>query len=159
MEIRKWKITAITKEMSCLRERFKDLSISSKSEAICSNLSIDYCRHLRERLEIWSEFSSVFIFFVHSPHISDTTLTVTKQPETGFGLWYGHHRVSERKNSILAICSLSKYTWEIILYIVLTGKRRWGPDIWPETAFQVKNIVDMMTKIWAIEAYFIFGER
>ncbi len=40
--------------------------------------------------------------------------------------------------------SLCKYIWEVILFMVLIGKVRLGPDIWPETPDHAKIIEDMM---------------
>ena len=41
---------------------------------------------------------------------------------------------------IPAACSLCKYTWEVVTYLILTGKGRPGPDIWPETPDQAESI-------------------
>ena len=37
--------------------------------------------------------------------------------------------------------------------MVLTGKRRPGLDIWPETPEQAKSIEDMIRSIWGKEAH------
>ena len=48
---------------------------------------------------------------------------------------------------ISAARSLCKYTWEVVACMVLTGKGRPGPDIWPETPKQGKSTEDMMRSI------------
>ena len=54
---------------------------------------------------------------------------------------------------ILTVRSLCGYTWEVVGYIVLTSKGRWGPDIWPETSQQAESTKNMMRSIWGKEAY------
>lgn len=46
-----------------------------------------------------------------------------------------------------------KYIWEVILYMIVMGQGRLGPDIWLETADQVKGIKDMIKTVWAEKVY------
>lgn len=38
-----------------------------------------------------------------------------------------------------------------MLYMVLTGKRRLGPDIWPKTPQQAKSTKNMIGAMWNME--------
>ena len=48
--------------------------------------------------------------------------------------------------------SLCEYTWEVVACIVITGKGRSGPDIWPETLNQGIGTEDMILITWYKEA-------
>ena len=48
--------------------------------------------------------------------------------------------------------SLCEYTWEVIAYMVITGKRHSGPDIWLETPNQGIGTEDMILTIRYKEA-------
>ncbi len=67
--------------------------------------------------------------FTNASDIPDVTLLPTKASAMGHPLWrrYRHH--SGIKDSTPAAYSLCKYTWEIVICMVLTGERRLGPDI------------------------------
>lgn len=107
--IRKQKNTTIAKEPSHLREGFEDLLAMLKSQVTFSALSIDCCHHLRDGLEIRSEFTLTSTFFANGPNIPYITSATTETLETCFALWCGHCRRSEIKDSTLAVHSLSKY--------------------------------------------------
>lgn len=47
--------------------------------------------------------------------------------------WRRHCRRLKIQDLIFAGYSLCKYTWEVVIYMVLTDKERLGSDIWPET--------------------------
>lgn len=145
----------IAKQISCLKKDFKDLLVVPKSQTISFALSINYCHHLKKRLEKRLESISVFISFINDSDIFDITLAIIKPPETGFTLLHRHCHYSRIKDFISAICSLSEYIWEVILYMVLTSKEYLGPDIWLEVVDQAKNIEDIIKRIWAIEANYL----
>lgn len=44
--------------------------------------------------------------------------------------------------------NLYKYTWEILVYMVITAKKQKGPDIWPETLNMYINTKNMIITIW-----------
>lgn len=46
-----------------------------------------------------------------------------------------------------------KYTWEVILCIVLIDDEYLGPDIWPEILNYAKGTKEIMRTIWAEEAH------
>ncbi len=50
-----------------------------------------------------------------------------------------------------AICNLCEYTWEVVVYIVLTGKGRLESNIWPETPQQAESMESMMRTTWNTE--------
>lgn len=52
-----------------------------------------------------------------------------------------------------ATCSFCEYTWEVIAYMIITGKGYTRPDIWPKTLEQAKNTEDMMRTIWSKEIH------
>ncbi len=50
----------------------------------------------------------------------------------GYSLWCGYSRCIRIKDSTPTAHSLCKYTWKVVVCMVLTGKRCLEPDIWPE---------------------------
>lgn len=48
------------------------------------------------------------------------------------------------KNFLLKQVSLYKYTWEVFVYMVITGKGYLGPNIWPKTSNQDTGSKDMI---------------
>lgn len=54
----------------------------------------------------------------------------------------------------LATGNLCKYTWEVVVCIVLTGKRRLRPDIWLKTLQQTKSIKSIMRIIYNTETIY-----
>ena len=46
-----------------------------------------------------------------------------------YPLWYKYYYYLKIKDLKLTANSLGKYTWEIVFYMVLTGKGRLEPDI------------------------------
>lgn len=129
------------------------MSAAPRSQATSSAPSIERRRRLRDGLKRRSESTSASTSFVNGPDIPDTTSAATEPPETGFALWRGHRRRSGIKDSTPAARSLSEYTWEVLLCMVLTGEGRLGPDIWPEAADQAESTEDMMRRVWATEAH------
>ena len=63
-------------------------------------------------------------------------------------LWHKYYRHSKIKDSIPTAHSLYKHTWVIVVYIVLTGKKSSGPDIWPKTPQQTKSTKNIMRTSW-----------
>ena len=70
--------------------------------------------------------------FTNASEIYDVTPLSTKASAMDFLLWRGYCRHSRIKDLPPAAYSLCKFTWEAVVFMVLTGKRRLGPDIWPE---------------------------
>ncbi len=70
----------------------------------------------------------------------------------GHSLWHKYCRRLEIKDSTPAARSLCKYTWEVVIYMVLTGEGRLGPDIWLETPQQAESMESIMRITWNTEA-------
>ncbi len=90
--------------------------------------------------------------FTSASDISDVPPLPTKASAMGHLLWRGYRYCSGIKDLIPATCSLCEYTWEVVVCMVLTGKGRLGPDIWPETPQQAESIESMMRITWNTEA-------
>ena len=56
------------------------------------------------------------------------------------------------KDSLPKQASLCEHTGEVVACIVMTGKRRLGPDSWPETPNQGTDTKEMILTIWYKEA-------
>ena len=50
------------------------------------------------------------------------------------------------KNSLLEQASFYEHTWEVVIYMVITGKRRSDLDIWPKTPNQDIGTKEMILK-------------
>ena len=87
---------------------------------------------------------TIFSSFTNASDISDVTLVPIEASAMGHLLWHRYCCCLEIKDSTLASRSLCKYTWEVVLYIVLTGKERLGPDIWLKIPQQTKSTKNMM---------------
>ncbi len=70
----------------------------------------------------------------------------------GYPLWRGYCYRLGIKDSISATHHLCRYTWEIVVCIVLTGEERVEPDILPETPQQAERMESMIRTIWNTEA-------
>ena len=57
-----------------------------------------------------------------------------KASATSHPLWRQYCYHLEIKDLTPVARNLCKYTWKVVVYMVLTGKRRLGPDIGPETS-------------------------
>ena len=137
--------SAFTAKHNLLREGLK-------SQLISFALTINHCRHLRERLETQPASIASTSLIIDSD-ISDVTVSIIEPSGTGYSLWRGHCRRSEIKDSIPAARSLYDYTWEVVPCMVLTGKGCPKPDTWPETPEQAEFTEEMMRSIWGKEAY------
>ena len=137
--------SASTAKHSLLREGLK-------SQLTSSAPTTNHRLCLREGLET-QPASTTSTSLVIDSDISKVTSSSIEPSGTGYSLWRGHCHCLGIKNSILAAQSLCEYTWEIVTCMVLTGKERLGPDIWPETPEQVKFTEDMMRSIWGKEAH------
>ena len=78
--------------------------------------------------------------FTNASNIPKVTFLPTKAPAIGHFLWRGYCNHLEIKNLIPAGRSLCKYIWEVIVYIVLTDKKRLKPNIWLEIPQQAESI-------------------
>lgn len=58
------------------------------------------------------------------------------------------------KDLIPATCSLNKFIYKVMAYIVLIGERCLGLYIWPEAADQTKDKEDLMRKVQTMEAHY-----
>ena len=61
--------------------------------------------------------------FTNASDIPEVTLLPFKVLAIGHYLWYRHYCFLRIKNSIPADCNLCKYTWEVVVCMVLIGKR------------------------------------
>lgn len=102
----------------------------------------NHCRRLREGFET-QPVSTVSTSLVIDSDISEVISSSIELSETGYFLWRGYCHYSGIKNSIPGIQNLCKYTWEVVLCMVLTGKRLLEPNIWLKTLEQLS-----LLKIW-----------
>ena len=117
-----------------------------KSQLISSTPTTNHCHRLREGLETQPAYTASTSLIIDSD-ISDVTDSSIEPSGTGYSLWRGYCCYSGIKDSIPAACSLCKYTWEVIVYMLLTCKGRPGPDIWPKTLEQAESIEDIIRSI------------
>ena len=89
--------------------------------------------------------------FINTFNIFEVTPLPIKAPATSHSLWRKYCRYLGIKDSIIAGCSLCKYTWEVVICRVLTSKEYLGPDIWPEIYQQAKCMESMMRIMWNTE--------
>ncbi len=116
-----------------LREGLKILTSSTPTNNNCRGLREElktqissapinkyYCG-LKEGLEthLVSITSTSFVSGSDTPEV---ILSCIKLAIMGYTLWRGYCRRSGIKDSTPAACSLCEYIWEVILYMVLTGK-------------------------------------
>ena len=69
-----------------------------------------------------------------------------KEPLSEF-LWWCVCCHINIKDSLPKQISFCEYTWEIVAYMVMTGKGRSGPDIWPETPNQSTDTKEVIFTI------------
>lgn len=62
-------------------------------------------------------------------------------------LWHGVCCYIGIKNFLPKQTSFYEYTWEVIVYMVITGKKHLSPNIWPKTPNQDTGIKDMILTI------------
>lgn len=67
-------------------------------------------------------------------------------------LWQGVYCHIGIKDSLPKKVTLCKYTWEVVICIVMTGERCSGPNIWPETPNQDTSTEDMIYTTYYKEA-------
>lgn len=127
--------------------------METQLKSISSTFTTNYCRRLRERLETLP-VSTASIFLVIDLYISDLTSLNIKLSEMGYVLQRRHCRFLEISDSILTAYKLYKYTWKIVVYIVLIGKERLGLNIWLKIPEQAKSIKNMIKSIWSKEIYY-----
>lgn len=156
----------------CLEESLNDVLPVSKDQIIFSASTINHCRSLRKRLETLTSFTltishchglreglemqpvfTISTLFVSGFNISDVTPFSIEPSETGYVLWCGYCQYSNMENLTPATCSLCKYIWKVILFMILIRKRVLKPDIWSKIPDQSKDIEDMMWIIWDKEAH------
>lgn len=89
--------------------------------------------------------------FIYVSNILKVISSPTKTSGTGYSLWRGHHCRMGIKDLTFAAHRLCKYTWEVVTYMILTGKGHLEPDIWPKALKQVESIGSMMSTMWNIE--------
>ena len=123
-----------------------------KSQLTSSVPTTNHCRRLREGLET-QPTSTMSTSLIIDSNISDVIGLSIEPSGTGDSLCCGYCCHLGIKDSIPAARSPYKYTWEVVACMVLTGKRRLGPDIWPETPEQAESIEDMIRSIWGKEAH------
>ena len=95
--------------------------------------------------------ATMFSLCTNASNIPKVITLPSKAPATGHSLWCGHCRCLEIKDSTSADRNLCKYTWENVVYIVLTGKRCLRLDILPKISQQTKSIENMIRITWNTE--------
>ena len=90
--------------------------------------------------------------FINVSNILDVIPSSTKSLAMDNSLWRRHRCCASIKDSTFAARNLCKYTWEVMICMVLIGKGRLGPDIWTETPQQAKNTKSMLIAAWNTEA-------
>ena len=122
-----------------IRERLESYPPSNHRQ----NLGTQICTNQRQgsRSHLGATTSSLFTNAFNIPKV---TSSPTKSPIIDHSLWRGHYCYLGINNSILVSRSLCDYTWEIYVYMVLIGKERLGPDIWPEIPQQAESIKSMI---------------
>lgn len=118
----------IAEYSSCVKENLENFLARPKSQTISFAPFINYCRHLKKRLETQSE-STTFISFVNGSDICNIRLAATEHHKINYALWHRHCWLLKIKYSIPAACFLYKYIWKVILYMVLIGNERLKSNI------------------------------
>ena len=72
----------------------------------------------------------------------------TDEKPVGQFLWYNIRRRMNIKHFLPKQVSLCEYTWEVIACMVITGKGRSGPDMWPKTPNQGTGTENMILTKW-----------
>ena len=86
-------------------------------------------------------------FFINAFNIPNVKPSSIKSLATGNSLWRKHHCCAGIKDSTSAAQSLYKYTWQIMIYMILTGEGRLRPNIWPKTFQQAKSTKSIMRAV------------
>ncbi len=142
---------------SCLQEGLKSHTASITSIASGTTSSHHF---IKERLKSQpcsnqrqgsGSHPTTFNSFTNAFDIHDITPLYTEASAIGHLLWRRYCRCLGIKDSIFAAHNLYKYTWRIVVYMVLTGEGRLGPDIWSETLQQAKTTENMMRIMWNAE--------
>ena len=82
--------------------------------------------------------------FTNAFDIPNSTPSPTKISTMGYSLWRGYCCCTGIKDSTFCVRNLCKHTWKVMVCIVLTGKGRLRPGIWPKTRQQLKSTKSMM---------------
>ena len=99
------------------------------------------------RLNQWQDFGphlTISNSFMNAFDISNITSVSIEASVISYLLWRKYHCYLRIKDLTPNARSLCKYTWKVVVYIVLTGKRHLGPDFWPETPQQAENTKSIM---------------
>lgn len=84
-------------------------------------------------------------FFTNTCKIlNEVTFSLNKAPSTRYTLWRGYYSYMGIKNLTPRVRSLCKYTRKIDAYIILTSKRRLGPNIQLKTSKLAKSTKSMI---------------
>ncbi len=115
-----------------LREGLETLTSSALAKNHCHSLiegmeirtssapTNNHHRSLKKELET-QLVSTTSTSFVSGCDIPENTSSIMELAETGYAFWHRYRRRSGIKDLTLAGSNLCKYTWEVILYIVLTS--------------------------------------
>ena len=133
------------------RRRLRE-GLETQPKSTSSALTTNHRRRLREGLETLP-VSTASTSLVIDSDITDVTGSSIEPSVTSYALWRGHRCRLGISDSIPAARSLCEYTWEVVACMVLMGKGRLGPDIWPETPEQAESTKDMIRLIWGKEAH------
>ena len=123
-----------------------------KSQWTSFTPTINYCRRLRKGLETQLAFKASTSLVIDS-EIFNVTISSIQLSRKDYFLWHEYCCYSGIKDSIPTALNLCKYTWKVVVCMVLTGKGRIGPDIWPETPKQAKSTEEMIRSIWSKEVH------
>lgn len=118
-----------------------------------SALIISHHRSYRKELEM-QPVSTTSTSFISDFDIFNITSSSLEYLETDYALWCEHCWRYKIKDIILTTWNVYKYTWEVILYIVLTGKRCSVPDIWPESLYESESRKNMMSTVLGRKAHY-----
>lgn len=127
--------SGITKAYCLLREISK------------THLSYEHCHSLESRFLLNQQQISrshyivtISSNFINSSFIYDSILSSMKVFSIGYTLWRGICGWTSIKNLIFAVWKLCKRIKQVMIGMILTNKKRLGPNIWLKTSYQVKNI-------------------
>lgn len=110
----------------------------------CQSFGIQPCSNQQHGLgsQLAATTSSSLI---NTSKISKIIFLLTKTLGTGYSLCYGYRYCIKIKNFTLATRNLCKYIWEIVAYMVLTGKKCLRSDLWLKISKQAKKTGNMIS--------------
>lgn len=124
-------------------------------EDLKSHLFSKYCQGLKIQtcLNLWQGSGSYTALiasssFINASDIPDVTFLSTKASATEHLLGREYCCRLGIKDWIPPASTLCKYTWQIIVFMVLTGNSYLGPDLWPENSQKVQSQKNIIRITW-----------